>query len=114
MFYTANDFRNPDYAVGYATATSPYGPWKKSNHSPIISKHLLEVNGTGHGDFFKDKKGKLWYVLHTHFNDSATAPRRTAMIKVRFVKNKKTGIDVPVADKKSFYFLRKENPAQQN
>lgn len=114
MFYTANDFRNPDYAVGYATATSPYGPWKKSGDSPIISKHLLGVNGTGHGDFFQDKKGNLLYVLHTHFNDSTTGPRRTAIIKVRFVKNKKAGIDAPVADKKSFYFLRKENLIPQN
>lgn len=109
MFYTANDFRNPDYAVGYATATSLYGPWKKSSDSPIISKHLLGVNGTGHGDFFNDEKGNLLYVFHTHFNDSTTGPRRTAIIKVRFVRNKTTGLDVPVADKRSFYFLRKEN-----
>ncbi len=27
--YSANDFRNPDYAVGYAVADNPYGPWKK-------------------------------------------------------------------------------------
>jgi beta-xylosidase len=108
MFYTANDFRNPDYAVGYATAASPYGPWKKSNDGPIISRQLLGINGTGHGDFFKGKKGNLLYVFHTHFNDSTTGPRRTAIVKVRFVQNKKTGIDIPVADKKSFYFLKKE------
>ena len=113
MFYTANDFRNPDYAVGYATATSPYGPWTKSAESPIISRHLLGINGTGHGDFFKDKKDNLLYVLHTHFNDSTTAPRRTAIIKVRFKKNKKTGIDIPVADMKSFYFLKKEIATKQ-
>jgi beta-xylosidase len=28
LFYTANDFRNPDYAVGYATSSNPLGPWK--------------------------------------------------------------------------------------
>ncbi|RYE27178.1 MAG: beta-xylosidase, partial [Sphingobacteriaceae bacterium] len=66
LFYSANDFRDPDYAVGYATANSPFGPWKKSDQNPIISKNLLKINGTGHGDFFTDKKGNLQYVFHTH------------------------------------------------
>ncbi|RYE27205.1 MAG: beta-xylosidase [Sphingobacteriaceae bacterium] len=64
LFYSANDFRNTDYAVGYATAESPFGPWKKSAQNPIISKNLLHINGTGHGDFFTDKKGNLQYVFH--------------------------------------------------
>ena len=34
LFYTANDFRNPDYAVGYATSSTPYGPWKKICRQP--------------------------------------------------------------------------------
>lgn len=107
LFYTANDFRNPDYAVGYATATSPYGPWKKHSGSPIISRSLLGINGTGHGDFFKDGKGNLLYVFHTHFSDTAVGPRRTAIIKMRFVKDKTTGVDKVEADLKTFSFLQK-------
>ena len=109
MFYTANDFRNHDYAVGYATAKSPYGPWKKYRGGPIISRSLLGINGTGHGDFFRDKKNNLLYVFHTHFSDSTTGPRKTAIMKVRFEQDKETGLDKAVADKESFYFLRKEN-----
>lgn len=100
LFYSANDFRNPDYAVGYATATSPTGPWKKSNANPLISRHLTGKNGTGHGDFVKDPKGGLWYVFHTHFSDSTVSPRRTAIIKGGF-----TGGKVFV-NKKSFYYLQ--------
>lgn len=28
LFYSANHFMNIDYSVGYATASSPFGPWK--------------------------------------------------------------------------------------
>lgn len=28
LIYSANHYQSQDYAVGYATATSPLGPWK--------------------------------------------------------------------------------------
>lgn len=86
LLYSANDFRNPDYAVGYATATNPLGPWKKSSTNPIISKELLGVNGTGHGDLFTDKNGQLQYVLHTHYSKDTVSPRKTALVKLQFIK----------------------------
>jgi len=82
LFYSCNDFRNIDYAVGYATSDSPLGPWKKHG-KPIISRHLLGVNGTGHGDLFRDKDGKWKYVLHTHYSNSQVSPRRTAIVELR-------------------------------
>ncbi len=105
LFYTANDFRNPDYAVGYATSTSPLGPWKKYAGNPIISKTLIGENGTGHGDFFKNKK-KLYYVFHTHNSALKVGPRKTAVVDVRFVKGRK-GIDYLLVNKNSFHFLSK-------
>jgi beta-xylosidase len=104
LFYTANDFRNPDYAVGYATSNSPYGPWEKYAGNPIISKKNIGINGTGHGDFVKDEQNNLIYVFHTHFSDSAAKPRRTTMIKIKFVKDKSKGIDQVKVDEKSFHF----------
>lgn len=105
LFYTANDFRNPDYAVGYATSTSPFGPWKKYTGNPILSKNLVGINGTGHGDFFRVKK-KLFYVFHTHNTANKVPPRRTALIRVQFKKSK--GEDKLVMKKKSFRFLHTE------
>jgi xylan 1,4-beta-xylosidase len=105
LFYTANDFRNPDYAVGYAISKTPYGPWEKYAGNPIISRKILGINGTGHGDFFVDNNHQLTYVFHTHFSNTAFKPRRTAIIKVSFVKDKKGGADVLMADKKSFHFF---------
>jgi GH43 family beta-xylosidase len=103
LFYSANDFRNPDYAVGYATSTSPTGPWKKHETNPILDKQSISQNGTGHGDFFSIGK-QIYYVFHTHNSMSKVGPRKTALIKVEFDKIKKSA-GVWRIDKKSFTFL---------
>lgn len=103
LFYSANDFRNIDYAVGYATATSPYGPWKKENGSPIISRQNIGINGTGHGDFLK-KKNTWYYVFHTHASNKSVQPRITAIVKAAFKKDKNKVYQM-VIDPKSFYYL---------
>jgi beta-xylosidase len=101
MLYSANDFRNPDYAVGFATSSSPLGPWKKSKSSPIISKNNLNINGTGHGDIFLDADGNMNYVLHTHFSENSVGPRKTAIIKLDF-KSKKNKFEI---EPNSFRYL---------
>lgn len=83
FFYSANDFRNKDYAVGYAVADSPYGPWAKYEGNPILSRSALKRNGTGHGDLFLDARGTLRYVFHTHYDDREVGPRRTAVITMK-------------------------------
>ena len=83
MFYSANDFRNIDYAVGIATADNPYGPWTKQN-APIISRTNIGYYGTGHGDAFLDDAGKWKYVFHTHQSFTEVAPRKTALVGLNF------------------------------
>ncbi|MGY4536140.1 xylan 1,4-beta-xylosidase [Mucilaginibacter sp. UYNi724] len=102
LFYSANDFHNIDYAVGYATATSPFGPWTKTADSPIISRKNTGINGTGHGDFFIGSKEALYYVLHTHKSSSQVASRKTAIIKAKFTKGNPSKM---VVDAKSFHYL---------
>lgn len=83
LFYSANDFRNPDYAVSYATATNIHGPWTKHG-SPIIDRNILpKYKGTGHGDIFTDRDGKLRYVFHAHASDTVVSPRRTLIVDLR-------------------------------
>ncbi|MFV8335000.1 glycoside hydrolase family 43 protein [Flavobacterium sp. RSP29] len=104
LIYSANDFRNPDYAVGYATSKSPLGPWRKSTTSPIISRNLIGENGSGHGDLFLDKDNQLQYVLHTHFSATSEAPRKAAIIEMNFVeKDQELQLQ---AKKESFRFLK--------
>ncbi|MFI2742444.1 glycoside hydrolase family 43 protein [Zhouia sp. PK063] len=108
LLYSANDYRNPDYAVGYATSTNPMGPWKKSDQSPIIHKSLLGYNGTGHGDLFIDKTGQLKYVFHTHFDETKAGPRKTAIVDIDFIPQP-NGADILKINPKTFYFLKKAN-----
>ncbi|WP_162052311.1 glycoside hydrolase family 43 protein [Pontibacter pamirensis] len=109
MIYSANDFRNPDYAVGYAISRSPLGPWVKQKSSPVISSKTIGENGTGHGDFVKDKKGKLVYVFHTHQSDTTFAPRKTAIVNANFTKSPNGGEAKLIVDPTSFYYPKVKN-----
>lgn len=101
MFYSANDFRNIDYAVGYATSSSPLGPWKKYANNPIIDRNKTGLNGSGHGDLFTDKQGNLKYVFHAHNDNNNVLPRRTFMVSLKFVPDSKSGIDKVIIDSQS-------------
>lgn len=104
LIYSANDFRNPEYAVGYAISKSPLGPWEKSASNPVISRNLLKVNGPGHGDLFLDKNNQWQYVLHTHFSATSEAPRKAAIIEMNFIE--KENVLQLEAKKESFRFLK--------
>jgi xylan 1,4-beta-xylosidase len=105
LFYSANDFRNPDYAVGYATSDSPFGPWKKHPGNPVLVRTLLGIPGTGHGDLLRVRE-QWYYVFHTHGSDSRPGPRKTALVKAHFIKGKPETFAV---DRKTFSFLVLEN-----
>lgn len=100
MLYSANHFENADYAVGYAVADSPMGPWVKNKNNPIIHRTIVGENGSGHGDIFTGLDGKPYYVYHIHNSDSAVGPRRTRIVPLIFNKNEETGIyDISVDSK---------------
>ncbi|HPJ60674.1 MAG TPA: glycoside hydrolase family 43 protein [Bacteroidales bacterium] len=105
LIYSANDFRNPDYAVGYATSKSPLGPWIKSHDNPIIHRGIVGVNGPGHGDILAVGRRHLYYVFHTHFSEEAVSPRKTAIGELRFLKDPKGGYGKLVFVKTSFRYL---------
>lgn len=112
LLYSANDFRNPDYAVGYAVSLSPLGPWKKNAGNPILSKKTTGENGTGHGDVITDGKGRMFYVFHTHQSDTVVGPRRTALAKIGFTADA-SGIDQLKIDGSGFRFLEKKQAVQK-
>ncbi|WP_258101480.1 glycoside hydrolase family 43 protein [Marinoscillum pacificum] len=92
LFYSANHFMNIDYAVGYATADSPMGPWTKYEGSPIIHRSIVGENGSGHGDLFTGLDDQLYYVYHVHNSKDQVSPRRTRIVPVNMKWNKKTGV----------------------
>ena len=83
LFYSANHFMSPDYAVGYATAPTPRGPWTKNPDNPIINRSIVGERGSGHGDIFSASDGSLRYVYHVHNNDTVPNPRRTRIITLK-------------------------------
>ncbi len=92
LFYSANHFLNPDYAMGYATAKSPLGPWSKHNGNPVIHRSIVGENGSGHGDLFYGADGKPYYVYHVHQSDSVVSPRKTRIVPLVMTKDEQTGV----------------------
>ena len=66
MLYSANFFGGKNYAVGYATAKNPLGPFEKSKNNPILQKNSESggnVTGTGHC-MVMDIQGKRYCIYH--------------------------------------------------
>lgn len=110
LFYSANDFRSPDYAVGYAVSASPLGPWKKAADNPLIHGRMVGESGTGHGDLIQDKAGRWFYVLHAHASAQSVHPRKVGLVAVEFVPAA-GGPDRVVIHPKSFRPLQAPVPA---
>lgn len=91
LFYSANHFMSKDYAVGYATAPTPYGPWTKNPDNPMISHEIMGESGSGHGDVFTDKEGNLRYVYHVHNSGEKVSPRRTRIVSLKVTPDTKPG-----------------------
>lgn len=53
--YSGNNFAGDYYAVGYATAEKPLGPYTKAANNPVLEKNNHKggtVRGTGHNNIF--------------------------------------------------------------
>ncbi|MBK5721517.1 glycoside hydrolase family 43 protein [Dysgonomonas sp. Marseille-P4677] len=87
LSYSANSYESPFYGVGYATATSPLGPWVKYEKNPILQKPE-DLVGVGHSAMFRDKNGKLKIVFHAHRNKENIHPRKMYIADVEFSKDK--------------------------
>lgn len=67
MMYSANHFAGEHYAVGYATAKHPLGPYTKAANNPVLEKNTTkggEVTGTGHNSVLFLPDGRMLCVYH--------------------------------------------------
>jgi len=86
MLYSGSAYDNPNYAMGYATATNPMGPWTKYTGNPIVKK-TSTVSGPGHCAVTTSPDGtELWLVYHTQQQLSGGAERQLAIDKIKFVE----------------------------
>ena len=82
MMYSANFFGGKNYAVGYATATNPLGPFTKSADNPVLEKDVEKggiVTGTGHNSVTWSKDGKQMYCVY-HGRTEKTGDERVVFI----------------------------------
>jgi len=82
MMYSANFFGGKNYAVGYATAESPLGPFKKAANNPVLEKNEDQggiVTGTGHNSVTWASNGKDMLCVY-HGRTSKTGKNRVVFI----------------------------------
>jgi xylan 1,4-beta-xylosidase len=63
LMYSGNAAFSADYGIGYATASSPLGPFRKHERNPIVARSA-GVFGPGHHAVVKGPKNELWLVYH--------------------------------------------------
>ena len=94
LSWSIDDTRSPDYRVGYATASSPTGPF--TNHGVILAKDTrLGVLGTGHSSMLQVPGTDGWYLAYHRFAvpGGDGTHRETTIDKVTFAPD---GTIVPV------------------
>ena len=82
LFYSGNNYRSADYAVGYATATSLTGPYADAEENPILASGNGAI-GPGHQALAADPDGDLWMVYHA-WSSSAFLERNVWIDELRF------------------------------
>ena len=78
MMYSGNNFEGQHYAVGYATAKNPLGPFKKAVNNPVLQR-AGNVTGTGHNSITYSPDGKDMLCVY-HGRTTATGQQRLVFI----------------------------------
>jgi len=63
MLYSGSNGQTVHYAVGYATAPTPIGPFTKYEKNPVFANPGV-IHGPGHGSVTRDRAGQLWHLYH--------------------------------------------------
>jgi len=78
LMYSGSGADSPEYAIGYATAKSPTGPFKKFAGNPIVQQRE-GLYGPGHHCVIEGPDGKLWMVYHQKYSDRTSYRRFVAI-----------------------------------
>ena len=70
LTYSSNAYTTANYAIGYATASSPLGPWNKYSGNPILSSNLsIGASGPGHNGFALSPDSTEWFIVYAAHTD---------------------------------------------
>jgi len=81
LFYSANWWEGPDYAVGVAVCESASGPCDKPLDGPIFS-YSPEALGPGGQAFFYDPNDNLWMAYHAWEGVRVGYPRGQRSLRI--------------------------------
>ncbi len=84
LTYSANDYRSQEYGVGYATSTSPLGPWKKYEKNPILIGND-KIKGVGHHSFITKSEGCKYIIYHAHYSLLTVQNRKACIDTYDFI-----------------------------
>ena len=102
--YSANHFAGKNYAVGYATANHPLGPYKKALDNPILQQNITKggnVSGTGHNSIAYSPDGKQMFCVY-HGRTTPTGKERVVFIDRMEVTKGKITVFGPNTDKQPY------------
>lgn len=104
MMYSANYFGGQHYAIGYATASSPLGPYKKATNNPVLQKNTAQggnVTGTGHNSITYSPDGNEMFCVY-HARTAKTGDERVVCFDRMQVKNGIITISGPTTTPQKF------------
>jgi xylan 1,4-beta-xylosidase len=78
LMYSGSGADSPQYAIGYATAKAPVGPFEKFAGNPIVQQRE-GLYGPGHHAVIEGPDGKLWMVYHQKYSDRTSYRRFVAI-----------------------------------
>ncbi len=71
LFFSANYYQHRAYCVGYATSTSPVGPFEKHDEPLLKTKDYWDyVTGTGHCSIFTSSDHKETFIAYHRHKDT--------------------------------------------
>lgn len=89
MMYSANYFGGQYYAIGYATARSPLGPYIKGANNPVLQRNTAaggSVTGTGHNSIAYSPDGREMFCVY-HARTAKTGEDRVVCLDRMQVAN---------------------------
>lgn len=97
LMYSANYFASPLYAVGYATADNPLGPFEKAEENPILSEDVENgISGPGHNSVTVGLDNETLYTIyHMHTDPTEPSGDRKVGMDLIYIENGKLIIEGP-------------------
>jgi beta-xylosidase len=106
LMYSGQGFYSASYAVGFATADSPLGPWTKYEGNPILQQ-AEGISGPGHNSVVESPDGsELFIVYHKHQSPAGGGARQLAIDRLEIIEEEngrvRVGVEGPSLTPRAF------------